>query len=111
VGRVSVEHLSHHLPLAYPLLCAVFSRYLEIGCDNEENFEKMQGFSVALCVDPRRGGTHRMTSDEFFATNTQVDGLADSHSKAEGLVKPFLPLLPRPSPSSLSTGCTRRGRC
>ncbi|MES1945689.1 hypothetical protein C84B14_00030 [Salinisphaera sp. C84B14] len=55
-------------------------RYLEIGCDDDVLF-----FSVCAeyktGVDPARGGTHRMTSDEFFAQNEDsfdvvfIDGL------------------------------------
>lgn len=54
--------------------------YLEIGCDRNQIFsqltvEKMVG------VDPAKGGNVRMTSDEFFAQNTDtfdvifIDGL------------------------------------
>lgn len=54
--------------------------YLEIGCDKDEMF------NAVICsdktgVDPRRGGTHRMTSDDFFKQNTRkfdvvfIDGL------------------------------------
>lgn len=54
--------------------------YLEIGCNTNEVFDRV------LCpnktgVDPRRGGTHRMTSDEFFSSNKEtfdvifIDGL------------------------------------
>ncbi len=54
--------------------------YLEIGCENDRNFNAP---SVArkIGVDPASGGTHRMTSDAFFATNTEkfdfvfIDGL------------------------------------
>ena len=41
--------------------------YLEIGCAGDDLFRAvMAGRKVG--VDPQRGGTHRMTSDTFFAT-------------------------------------------
>lgn len=47
------------------------SNYLEIGCATNALF-----YSVACLdkvgVDPERGGTHRMTSDEFFLNNNEV---------------------------------------
>eukprot|EP01034_Spumella_vulgaris_P040549 gene40549-50156_t len=42
-------------------------------------------FSHAIGVDPSKGGTHRMTSDDFFAQNTEffdvifVDGLHEAN--------------------------------
>ena len=40
--------------------------YLEIGCANNDLFDAvMAGRKVG--VDPLRGGTHRLTSDVFFA--------------------------------------------
>ena len=63
-----------------------YQHYLEIGCGLLEfNFAMVKDlFSVAMCVDPNAGGTHRMMSDEFFAQNTQrfdvifIDGLHDA---------------------------------
>lgn len=55
-------------------------RYLEIGCNNDEVFSRIQ-CAVKVGVDPVQGGTHRITSNEFFATNTEtfdvifIDGL------------------------------------
>ncbi|HEY1448014.1 MAG TPA: class I SAM-dependent methyltransferase [Caulobacteraceae bacterium] len=55
-------------------------RYLEIGCAENLLFDKvMAAFKVG--VDPAQGGTHRMTSDAFFADNFEtfdvvfIDGL------------------------------------
>ena len=45
-----------------------FNNYLEIGCDQDENFSKIN-ISNKIGVDPKSGGTHRMTSDEFFHNN------------------------------------------
>ena len=45
-----------------------YSNYLEIGCDNDENFSKII-INKKIGVDPIKGGTHRMTSDEFFKKN------------------------------------------
>lgn len=57
-----------------------FERYLEIGCRLDGSF-KLIDVKIKMGVDPNSGGTHRMTSDEFFAQNTDkfdvifVDGL------------------------------------
>jgi len=54
--------------------------YLEIGCAGNDTFDRVE-IPTRIGVDPRDGGTLRMTSDEFFAQNTQkfdvifVDGL------------------------------------
>tara|TARA_B100002019_G_C21266119_1_gene599538 strand:+ start:59 stop:736 length:678 start_codon:yes stop_codon:yes gene_type:complete len=42
-----------------------YNNYLEIGCDNDENFSKIL-INKKIGVDPLKGGTLRMTSDEFF---------------------------------------------
>lgn len=55
-------------------------RYLEIGCQINNLFNAVPSFNKTG-VDPAAGGTHRMTSDEFFKLNTEsydvvfVDGL------------------------------------
>jgi hypothetical protein len=57
-----------------------YSTYLEIGCDQDENFSKID-LKEKIGVDPKSGGTHRMTSDTFFKSNKKkfdfiyVDGL------------------------------------
>ena len=45
-----------------------YKNYLEIGCDNDENFLKIS-IDNKIGVDPKKGGTLRMTSDEFFKNN------------------------------------------
>ena len=45
-----------------------YTNYLEIGCDNDENFSEII-INKKIGVDPLKGGTHRMTSDEFFKKN------------------------------------------
>jgi hypothetical protein len=56
------------------------SSYLEIGCDLDENFSKINLLDK-IGVDPKSGGTHRMTSDQFFLQNDKkfdliyIDGL------------------------------------
>ena len=45
-----------------------YKNYLEIGCDNDENFAKIS-IENKTGVDPLKGGTLRMTSDEFFKIN------------------------------------------
>ena len=57
-----------------------FKNYLEIGCDQDENFSKIR-VENKVGVDPLRGGTIRSTSDEFFKSNNDkfdiifLDGL------------------------------------
>jgi len=54
--------------------------YLEIGCDKNTLFDSIHA-DFKIGVDPKRGGTHRMTSDDFFAQNQDkfdvifIDGL------------------------------------
>ena len=43
-------------------------RYLEIGCAGNELFDAVMA-GCKTGVDPVRGGTHRMTSDVFFAAH------------------------------------------
>ena len=45
-----------------------YKNYLEIGCDNDENFANIL-IENKTGVDPLKGGTLRMTSDEFFKIN------------------------------------------
>ncbi len=57
-----------------------YTYYLEIGCQADENFSKIQ-IDKRVGVDPYDGGTHRMTSDDFFKINKDsfdiifIDGL------------------------------------
>ncbi len=57
-----------------------FKNYLEIGCDQDENFSRIK-IQNKIGVDPKSGGTHRMTSDVFFENNSNkfdlifLDGL------------------------------------
>lgn len=57
--------------------------YLEIGCQGDVCFNNIDA-PYKTGVDPERGGTHRMTSDEFFAQNTDtfdivfIDGLHEA---------------------------------
>lgn len=44
--------------------------YLEIGCDEDFIFSKINT-PIKVGVDWKKGGTVRMSSDEFFKTNTQ----------------------------------------
>jgi len=54
--------------------------YLEIGCDKNQIFSNIN-VKNKIGVDPARGGTLRMTSDDFFKNNKEkfdvvfVDGL------------------------------------
>lgn len=57
--------------------------YLEIGCSSDECFSKI-AVGEKVGVDPVAGGTHRMTSDQFFEQNRNtfdlifIDGLHES---------------------------------
>lgn len=42
-----------------------YKSYLEIGCDRDQVFGNIE-VQTKVGVDPKRGGTVRMTSDEFF---------------------------------------------
>ena len=48
-----------------------YKDYLEIGCDNDENFSKVI-IENKIGVDPLKGGTLRMTSDNFFKENKKT---------------------------------------
>jgi hypothetical protein len=54
--------------------------YLEIGCAGDATFSAID-LKNKVGVDPKRGGTHRMTSDVFFEQNKEmfdlvfIDGL------------------------------------
>lgn len=59
-----------------------YQSYLEIGCAMDWNFKQIPAqLKIGVEPHPHHGGTHKMTSDEFFATNTQkfdlifIDGL------------------------------------
>jgi hypothetical protein len=43
-----------------------YRRYLEIGCEEDDCFSKI-ACAEKIGVDPLSGGTHRTTSDAFFA--------------------------------------------
>lgn len=47
-----------------------YTSYLEIGCRKDETFSAVKCYKVG--VDPIEGGTHRLTSDEFFAQNGAI---------------------------------------
>lgn len=57
-----------------------YRTYLEIGCWNDDCFSKIAA-PHKVGVDPRSGGTLRLTSDDFFARNAErfdlifIDGL------------------------------------
>jgi len=57
-----------------------FKNYLEIGCDDDKSFSKIE-VQKKIGVDPFSGGTIRDTSDNFFKNNNEyfdlifIDGL------------------------------------
>ena len=67
-------------------------KYLEIGCDLDGTFNSIPlSISDKIGVDPKRGGTHRMTSDQFFENNNDkfdvifIDGLHLAQCKKDFL--------------------------
>ena len=74
--------------------------YLEIGCAGNELFDAVMA-RRKVGVDPHRGGTHRMTSDAFFAAHTNdrfdvvfIDGLhlyGQVHRDFEGALRVLKP--------------------
>lgn len=62
-----------HLPSRIEIIQKIINKqsyksYLEVGCDNDENFSRIL-VENKIGVDPLKGGTLRMTSDEFFSNN------------------------------------------
>lgn len=57
-----------------------YTKYLEIGCNKNQNFNRIE-LAYKIGVDPIKGGTMRMTSDAYFATTDDyfdlifIDGL------------------------------------
>ena len=57
-----------------------YDSYLEIGCDKNQSFSNIK-IKKRVGVDPVEGGTHKMTSDQFFSINKDnfdivfIDGL------------------------------------
>ncbi|MDA9071927.1 class I SAM-dependent methyltransferase [Candidatus Pelagibacter sp.] len=57
-----------------------YKSYLEIGCDRNQSFSNIN-IDKRVGIDPVEGGTHKMTSDEFFYNNNDkfdiifIDGL------------------------------------
>lgn len=47
-----------------------YKTYLELGCQFNTNFNNVN-CEAKVGVDSEQGGTHRMTTDEFFLQNTQ----------------------------------------
>ena len=47
-----------------------FSSYLEIGCDDDQLFSKID-LELKIGVDPVSGGNVRSTSDVFFESNNE----------------------------------------
>jgi SAM-dependent methyltransferase len=80
--KISCEYveLSHYDIIPHVVDFVGAKSYLEIGCADNTCFSRVNA-SRKIGVDPDRGGTHRMTSDEFFADNKQrfdaifIDGM------------------------------------
>ena len=52
----------------HAIQCIKAKDYLEIGCAQNDNFDKIK-IRNKVGIDPNSGGTLRMTSDEFFKVN------------------------------------------
>ena len=74
-----------NFPKRYELINKVITKkkyksYLEIGCDENQNFDKIN-IQEKIGIDPKKGGNIKMTSDSFFSTNQKnfdcifIDGL------------------------------------
>ena len=61
-----------------------YKSYLEIGCDRNQSFSNIN-IEKRVGIDPVEGGTHKMTSDQFFKINNDkfdiifIDGLHEYH--------------------------------
>ena len=64
-----------------------YASYLEIGCRGDTTFNQVKA-ARKVGVDPRSGGTHRMTSDAYFKSSDEkfdlvfIDGM---HERAQVL--------------------------
>lgn len=103
--KISCDYLpfSHYDVIPEVVKFKTAKSYLEIGCADDGCFSKVHA-DIKVGVDPQRGGTHRMTSDEFFDANTQkfdvifIDGMhthqqvmkdfqnAKRHINADGVI-------------------------
>jgi hypothetical protein len=80
--KISCEYVElSHYDIIPPIVDFVGAdSYLEIGCADNQCFDRVQ-VKHKVGVDPLMGGTHRMTSDEFFANSDEkfdvifIDGL------------------------------------
>jgi hypothetical protein len=76
------------------------ARYLEIGCCNDACFSAVS-VPHKVGVDPRSGGTLRMTSDEYFARHREqfdlifIDGLHECRQVARDIENALKILAPR----------------
>ena len=86
-GAVVFDHDWHAIPYTRAAIVNLLladnpaGRYLEIGCAGNELFDAVMA-ADKIGVDPVRGGTHRTTSDAWFAANPDdrfdvifIDGL------------------------------------
>lgn len=48
-----------------------YASYLELGCEENDTFSKIR-IGRKVGVDSKKGGTHRMTTDEFFLQNEET---------------------------------------
>jgi hypothetical protein len=62
----------HHIKVISDLIMFNgYTSYLEIGCKDDTCFSRIN-VPNKTGIDPVSGGTHRMYSDEFFATNKET---------------------------------------
>ena len=76
-GLQALEHVGHTHLLRHLILSRGAKSLLEIGCGHNVNHVMMTDLKhvslleIADCVDPVMGGTHRMTSNDFFKNNNK----------------------------------------
>jgi hypothetical protein len=102
-----VNPVGRTLLLQWLIASHSYTTYLEIGCDTDANYAVINPLvSSSACVDPRTGGTHRMTSDEFFALDHDIssgpkhwdlifiDGLHEAHQVLRDVENALLRMSP-----------------
>jgi len=97
--QINFVDLDHYRIIPYLANKLAAKSYLEIGCADNQCFDKVPVVHK-VGVDPERGGTVRMTSDEFFSSNKEkfdlifVDGLHKYEQVYKDLENSFKSLQP-----------------
>lgn len=80
--------LTHYDVIPYVANKISAQSYLEIGCASDDCFRLIEA-KHKVGVDPVRGGTHKMTSDQFFTENKETFDVifVDGMHKYEQVIK------------------------